>query len=80
MNNDRKKRDGIGPKLFLAMSLLAALAAPAAPVFALATPTGLVNYQGVLRSAAGAPLSGTYDMVFRFVDAPIAAPVKRMCW
>lgn len=35
-----------------------------------ATPPALVDYQGVLRSASGAPLNGTYDMVFRFVDAP----------
>ena len=35
-----------------------------------ATPPELVSYQGVLRSAAGAPLDGSYDMVFRFTDAP----------
>lgn len=29
----------------------------------------LVNYQGVLRSAAGAPLTGSYDMDFSFFDA-----------
>ena len=34
-----------------------------------ATPPPLVNYQGVLRSSADAPLTGTYDMVFRFFDA-----------
>ncbi len=31
-----------------------------------ASPPGLLNYQGVLRDASDAPLSGTYDMVFRF--------------
>lgn len=34
-----------------------------------ATPPPLVNYQGVLRSSADAPLTGAYDMVFRFWDA-----------
>jgi hypothetical protein len=34
-----------------------------------ATPPTLVNYQGVLRSSADAPLTGTYDMTFRFFDA-----------
>lgn len=37
-----------------------------------ATPPALVNYQGVLRDAAGAPLSGTYDMTFRFFDVPVS--------
>jgi len=31
-----------------------------------ATPPGLINYQGVLRDDAGAPLDGSYDMVFTF--------------
>lgn len=35
-----------------------------------AVPPSLVNYQGVLRSSTGSPLNGTYDMIFRFVDAP----------
>lgn len=39
-------------------------------VWGVAMPPGVVNYQGVLRSASGAPLSGTYDMIFRFVDEP----------
>jgi hypothetical protein len=34
-----------------------------------ASPPDSVNYQGVLRSSAGAPLTGSYDMVFRFFDA-----------
>jgi hypothetical protein len=33
------------------------------------TPPGLVNYQGVLRDSSDQPLSGTFDMVFRFYDA-----------
>ena len=33
-----------------------------------ASPSALVNYQGVLRNASNAPLSGTFDMVFRFYD------------
>ena len=36
---------------------------------AAATPPSLINYQGVLRDAADRPLSGTYDMVFRFYNA-----------
>jgi len=35
---------------------------------AAATPPALVNYQGVLRDAAGAPQTGSFDMVFRFYD------------
>jgi hypothetical protein len=34
-----------------------------------ATPPALVHYQGVLRNASGAPLDGTYDMIFRFTTA-----------
>ena len=34
-------------------------------------PSPFMNYQGVLRDGAGAPLDGTFDMVFRFFDAPI---------
>jgi len=40
------------------------------PMTMAATPPELVSYQGVLRSSAGAPLDGTYDMVFRFTDTP----------
>ena len=36
-----------------------------------ATPPGTVNYQGVLRDAAGTPLDGDHDMVFRFFTAGI---------
>ena len=48
-------------------SLLFLSAASALPA---AAPPELVNYQGVLRSAAGSPLDGTYDMVFRFTAVP----------
>jgi hypothetical protein len=34
-----------------------------------AEPPGLISYQGVLRDASDRPLTGTYDMIFRFVDA-----------
>ena len=37
-----------------------------------ADPPTLVNYQGVLRDAADKPRAGTFDMVFRFYDAPSA--------
>lgn len=40
-----------------------------------ATPPQLVSYQGVLRSASGAPLDGTYDMVFRFTSASVGGTV-----
>ena len=55
------------PVLAAALAAIAA-AIPSTP--AAATAPALVDYQGVLRSASGAPLNGTYDMVFRFVDAP----------
>ena len=53
----------------LACSLLAIalLAAPGAVLAA--NPPALTNYQGVLRGADDAPLSGDFDMVFRFYDA-----------
>jgi hypothetical protein len=35
-----------------------------------AAPPALVNYQGVLRDAAGVPIDGTRDMVLRLYDAP----------
>lgn len=53
------------PKIVLALALsLSAVAALAtdAPL--------LVSYQGVLRNAADKPLAGTFDVIFRFVDAP----------
>jgi len=34
-------------------------------------PPDLIHYQGVLRDAAGAPSTGSFDMVFRFFDAPV---------
>jgi hypothetical protein len=34
-----------------------------------AIPPDAIHYQGVLRDAAGEPLDGTYDMVFRFWSA-----------
>lgn len=34
-----------------------------------ASPPGVVNYQGVLRDAAGNPLDGDKAMIFRFYDA-----------
>jgi hypothetical protein len=37
-----------------------------------ATPPSLVNYQGVLRDNNDKPLSGSYDMLFRFMDASTA--------
>ncbi len=37
-----------------------------------APPPSLVNYQGVLRNSAEEPLSGAYDMEFRFWDAAVA--------
>lgn len=37
-----------------------------------ADPPTLVNYQGVLRDALDKPRAGTFDMVFRFYDAPTA--------
>ena len=35
-------------------------------------PPDLLNYQGVLRDSAGAPVSGTVDIVFRLFDAASA--------
>ncbi len=49
-----------------AVLLLMALGAAGA-----ATPPALLNYQGVLRAAAGAPLDGSYDMTFRFWSAEV---------
>lgn len=37
--------------------------------FAQTTPPEYLNYQGVLRDSADAPLDGPHDMVFRFYDA-----------
>ncbi|HET8948805.1 MAG TPA: hypothetical protein VFQ07_17635 [Candidatus Polarisedimenticolia bacterium] len=49
--------------------LLAALMLAVPGTIGAVEPPALLNYQGVLRDAAGAPLSGSYDMVFRFFDA-----------
>lgn len=57
-----------GNRRTLSTLLTLALAIPAAVA---ATPPELISYQGVLRSADGAPLDGPYDLIFRFVDAPI---------
>lgn len=41
-----------------------------------ANPPPLLNYQGVLRGASNEPLSGSYDMVFRFCpDSACVAPI-----
>ncbi len=47
--------------------ILALTLAPTAPHAAPAPET--MNYEGVLRDAAGNPRTGTFDMVFRFFDA-----------
>ncbi len=49
-------------RIIIAAGLYASLAFSAAP-------PALIDYQGVLRSSADAPLTGTYDMVFRVFDA-----------
>lgn len=53
--------------MFLSSLALLLLATPVSAV----TPEW-VNYQGVLRDAAGNPRDGSVDMVFRFYDAPTA--------
>ncbi|MGH9867337.1 MAG: hypothetical protein ACREAA_04110 [Candidatus Polarisedimenticolia bacterium] len=42
------------------------------PVWAYVQPPNRINYQGVLRDQNGNPLTGTYDMLFRFMDAETA--------
>ena len=49
-------------------AILALLLFVAFPALAVDAPS-LINYQGVLRGPADEPLTGTYDMVFRFFDA-----------
>lgn len=56
-------------KLCAVFVLIVALGAGPAGLRA-AEPPEALHYQGVLRSAAGAPLSGSFDIVFRFFDAP----------
>jgi hypothetical protein len=51
----------------IGITLLLALSA----VSYAASPPPLINYQGVLRGAADEPLTGPYDMTFRFFDAEI---------
>lgn len=41
----------------------------ALPLLLAALPPDRVHYQGILRDAGGTPLSGTYDMTFRFWSA-----------
>ena len=57
------KRACISMILAVLVILAGATAAPAA------SPPPTMNYQGVLRDAAGAPLDGSHDMIFRFFDA-----------
>ena len=52
-----------------ALSCLGLLASFATSALAISPPP-LINYQGVLRDSANRPLTGTYDMVFRFFDVP----------
>jgi hypothetical protein len=51
---------------FVLPLLVAAAATGRTPA---ASPPALVNYQGVLRDQNDKPLSGSYDMLFRFLDA-----------
>lgn len=55
------KRLAIFPAVFLFSMVVVTRSAHAGP--------SLVNYQGVLRDAGGTPLSGNYDMTFRFFNA-----------
>ena len=50
--------------------VLAIVAIAAVSTVPAADPPALVNYQGVLRDALDKPRTGTFDMVFRFFDAP----------
>src|SRR5262245_37598406 len=53
-----------------AMAVFAVVLAMFAPaVLADTLPPERINYQGVLRDQNGMPLTGTYDMWFRFFDA-----------
>jgi hypothetical protein len=54
---------------FSAWKFCSVLVLALSPRLFAANPPALVDYQGVLRSAGDAPLSGTYDMTFRFFDA-----------
>jgi len=50
----------------IAVVIASSLAVPAA------TPPDRVNYQGVLRDAAGAPRNGSFEMIFRLFDQQFA--------
>jgi len=50
-------------------SIVAVLGFASPAAWPAADPPALIQYQGVLRNAANAPLTGSYDMVFRFFDA-----------
>ena len=52
--------------------IIVALLAVTLNAFAQVTPPGRINYQGVLRDAAGNPLNGLQTMTFRFYDAATA--------
>ena len=59
-------------RTILAIALLAfGVLATDAPMRAAATPPALVNYQGVLRDSGGNPLTGSYDMAFRFFNVAV---------
>lgn len=49
--------------------LLPALMLAAPGTLGAVEPPALLNYQAVLRDAAGAPLTGSFDMTFRFFDS-----------
>ncbi len=55
-------------KLIVA-ALVLTLSLTAAPA---ATPPDLLNYEGVLRDASGAPEDGSFDMIFRFFSVASA--------
>ncbi len=63
------RRSRIQALLALSATALLALSAIAASRSHAATPPPLVNYQGVLRDGADAPLTGNYDMTFGFFSA-----------
>lgn len=53
--------------IFRHLMAVACCLLPVACLFA-ATPPALINYQGVLRNASGAPRTGSFDMTFRFYN------------
>lgn len=55
--------------------MLVLLSAVAWDVAAAATPPATLSYQGVLRNGSNVALSGAFDMVFSFCDAPVAGNV-----